>query len=184
MQEAQRLLLEASGVVRLQVHRRQSATELDGKETGVTMGTVAATTLRQRVAPQPQLGGYGRVMAHPPEWTAAASDGDVASLRKQLLDGQAINQQNVCGLTALHFAATATHGDAVEFLLSQGADAALRTGERETFPNMTAREMSQVTQVSQISVDGEPLAYSKPAGKGIVELLRAAEAAQAGAGNS
>ena len=146
------------------------------------MGTVAATTLRQRVAPQPQLGGYGRVMLHQPEWRAAASDGDVASLRKQLRDGQPINRQNVCGLTALHFAAT--HGDAVEFLLSQGADAALRTGEGETFPNMTAREMSQVTQVSQISVDGEPLAYSKPAGKGIVELLRAAEAAQAGAGNS
>ena len=144
------------------------------------MGTVAATTLRQRVAPQPQLGGYGRVMLHPPEWRAAASDGDVASLRKQLRDGQPINRQNVCGLTALHFAAT--HGDAVEFLLSQGADAALRTGERETFPNMTAREMSQVTQVSQISVDGEPLAYSKPVGKGIVELLRAAEAAQAGPG--
>ena len=121
-------------------------------------------------------------MLHPPEWRAAASDGDVASLRKQLRDGQPINRQNVCGLTALHFAAT--HGDAVEFLLSQGADAALRTGEGETFPNMTAREMSQVTQVSQISVDGEPLAYSKPVGKGIVELLRAAEAAQAGAGNS
>lgn len=38
--------------------------------------------------------------------------GDVASLRQQLLDGQAINQKNVCGLTALHFAAN--HGiDAV-----------------------------------------------------------------------
>ena len=59
--------------------------------------------------------------------------GDVASLRQQLLDGQPINQQNVCGLTALHFAAN--HGiDAVEFLLSQGADATLRSHHGERCP--------------------------------------------------
>ena len=50
---------------------------------------------------------------------------------------------------------------------------------------MTAREMSQLRQVSQISTSGTPLAYSTPAGNNLLELLRAAEAAQAeGTGGS
>ena len=119
-----------------------------------------------------------QVMMHPFEWKQAAIDGDVASLRRQLLAVQPVNQRNMCGLTALHFAAKDGNEEAVEFLLAEGADATMRSFPGETLPNMTALEMSQVQQVSVISHTGEPLEYSKPAGGRVAELLRAAELAR------
>lgn len=82
-----------------------------------------------------------KVLIHAAEWKSAALAGDVASLRNQLGEGQNIDQRNMCGLTALHFAAKPRNGDAVEFLLSQGADATLRTYPGEAMPNMTALDM-------------------------------------------
>jgi len=176
VQTAQRLLQRATGVVRLQVFRRQSPAASDGEHSaGAELTLKAGAGPRQRVAPR--LGGYGKVMLHPIDWKNAATNGDVASLRQQLLDRQPINQQNVCGITALHFAAE--YPDAVEFLLSMGADATLRSNPGEAHPNMTAREISQVRQVTHISPNGKPLAYSKPDQRA-VEMLLAAEAAQAG----
>ena len=55
------------------------------------------------------------VIVHATEWQTAARNGDVASLRRQLSQGQAINQRNVCGQTALHFAAKDGNEEAVEF---------------------------------------------------------------------
>ena len=86
VQEAQRLLVAASGVVRLQVHRCQGAAELDRELvranasavsgdaaiTGASAGEkIIGATLRQRTTP-PRLGGYAQVMVHPPEWQEAA----------------------------------------------------------------------------------------------------------------
>ena len=105
-----------------------------------------------------------QVIMHPFEWRNAATAGDVASLRRQLSQGQSVNQRNICGLTALHLAAKDGNEAAVEFLLNQGADATLRTHPGEALPNMTPLEMSQ-----------DPRANSKPAGGRVVKLLRAAE---------
>lgn len=103
-----------------------------------------------------------QVMMHAFEWKWAAQNGDVASLRQQLKHGQFVNQRNICGLTALHFAATDGNEAAVEFLLSQGADATMRSYPEEALPNMTPLQMSEAN------------GSARPGGR-VWELLRAAE---------
>jgi hypothetical protein len=127
---------------------------------------------------QIHYGGYGSVMIHSFEWSQAARNGDVASLRALLANGQRVNEQNIAGITALHSAAQGDHVDAVELLLAHGADATLRTYPEEALPNMTPRELSQHQQVSVIDYAGNALKMSKPAGQRVVAMLRMAESAR------
>ncbi len=53
---------------------------------------------------------------------SAAMAGDVERLGLELAAGADVNGQNPSGLAALHWAAVHGHVDAVQFLLSQGAD--------------------------------------------------------------
>ena len=104
------------------------------------------------------------VLMHSFGWKQASIEGDVEWLTEELNDGQPINQRNVAGLTALHFASRAGNEAAVEFLLSKGADPTMRTKEGEAFPNMTPRQMMMA----------QP-GFNKCRSRQVVELLVRAE---------
>ena len=104
------------------------------------------------------------VLMHSFGWKQAAIEGDVEWLTEELNDGQPVNQRNVAGLTALHFASRAGNEAAVEFLLSKGADPTMRSKEGEAFPNMTPRQMMMA----------QP-GFNKGRSRQVVELLERAE---------
>ena len=125
---------------------------------------VAMTVKRETRDPYDGAATSDDVLMHSFGWKQASIEGDVEWLTEELNDGQPVNQRNVAGLTALHFASRAGNEAAVEFLLSKGADPTMRTKEGEAFPNMTPRQMMMA----------QP-GFNKCRSRQVVELLVRAE---------
>ena len=73
-----------------------------------------------------------------------AQQGDVAELRKLVLEGHTIDEKDAQGFTALMHAADAGKADAVRFLLDEGARPALESeNDFEFGMGSTARSLAQ-----------------------------------------
>jgi len=69
---------------------------------------------------------------------AAAADGDLDAIRKELAEPSFVNAKADCGLTPLHIATLANQPAAVELLLAHGADVSLADREGNTALHMAS----------------------------------------------
>ena len=69
---------------------------------------------------------------------AAAADGDLDAIRRELKDSVSADAKAKCGLTPLHIATLANHPAAVELLLAHGADVSLADREGNTALHMAS----------------------------------------------